>query len=72
VCGVSLTVVLFCVICVFCLIVVPLPPGKNPFTVIINNNNKNWETQYAVGISEIATQGSRDLMGQKLGLMDLI
>jgi hypothetical protein len=33
--------VLFCVmyvICVLCLIVVPLSPGKNPFAVKINNN----------------------------------
>jgi hypothetical protein len=33
-----LFVVLFCVmcfICVLCLIVVPLPPGENPFAVII-------------------------------------
>jgi hypothetical protein len=28
------------VICVLCLIVVPLPPGKNPFAVKINNNNE--------------------------------
>jgi type IV secretory pathway component VirB8 len=38
-----LIVVLFCVmcvICVLCLIVVPLPPGENPFAVKINNNNK--------------------------------
>jgi hypothetical protein len=27
------------VICVLCLIVVPLPPGKTPFSVKINNNN---------------------------------
>jgi hypothetical protein len=49
VCSVSFVVcvvlcaVLFCVmyvICVLCLIVVPLPPGKNPFAVKINNNNK--------------------------------
>jgi hypothetical protein len=36
--------VLFCVmhvICMLCLIVVPLPPGKNPFAVKINNNNNN-------------------------------
>jgi hypothetical protein len=26
---------------VFCLIVVPLPPGKNPFAVQLNNNNNN-------------------------------
>jgi hypothetical protein len=30
-----------CVICVLCLIVVPLPPGRNPFVVKINNNNDN-------------------------------
>jgi type IV secretory pathway component VirB8 len=49
VCGVSFIVcvvlcgVLFCVthvICVLCLIVVPLQSGKNPFAVQINNNNK--------------------------------
>jgi hypothetical protein len=27
--------------CVLCLIVVPLPPGKNPFAVQLNNNNSN-------------------------------
>jgi hypothetical protein len=35
--------VLFCVMCascVLCLIVVPLPPGKNPFAVKTNTNNK--------------------------------
>jgi hypothetical protein len=26
---------------VLCLIVVPLPPGENPFAVKINNNNNN-------------------------------
>jgi hypothetical protein len=26
------------VVCVLCLIVVPLPPGENPFAVKINNN----------------------------------
>jgi hypothetical protein len=34
--------VLFCVMCAICVlrcIVVPLPPGKNPFAVYINNNN---------------------------------
>jgi uncharacterized sodium:solute symporter family permease YidK len=37
-------VVLFCVMCVnclLCLIVLPLPPGKTPFAVKINNNNNN-------------------------------
>jgi hypothetical protein len=37
-----LIVVLFCVkcvVCVLCHIVVPLPPGENPFAVKINNNN---------------------------------
>jgi hypothetical protein len=29
------------VICVLCLIVVPLPPGKNPFALKINNNINN-------------------------------
>jgi hypothetical protein len=30
-----------CVVCVLCLIVVPLPPGENQFAVKINNNNNN-------------------------------
>jgi hypothetical protein len=30
-----------CIICVLCLIVVPLPTGENPFAVKINNNNNN-------------------------------
>jgi uncharacterized protein YpmS len=30
-----------CVICVLCLIVVRLPPGRNPFAVKINSNNNN-------------------------------
>jgi uncharacterized membrane protein len=39
-----LVVVLFSVmsvVCVLCPIVVPLPPGENPFAVKINNNNNN-------------------------------
>jgi hypothetical protein len=38
-----LIVVLFCVMCVvyvLCLIVVPLPPGENPFAVKINIYNR--------------------------------
>jgi hypothetical protein len=31
------------VICLLCLIVLPLPPGKNPFTVKINNNDKKQQ-----------------------------
>jgi hypothetical protein len=33
----------FCEMCIFvlCLTVVPLPPGKNPFAVQLNNNNNN-------------------------------
>jgi type IV secretory pathway component VirB8 len=41
-----LIVVLFCgmyVVCVLCLIVVPLRPGENPFAVKINNNNNKTE-----------------------------
>jgi hypothetical protein len=30
-----------CVVCVLCLIVVPLPRGENTFAVKINNNNNN-------------------------------
>jgi hypothetical protein len=28
-----------CIFCVLCLILVRLPPGRNPFAVKINNNN---------------------------------
>jgi hypothetical protein len=28
-------------ICVLCLIAVPLPPGKKPFAVQLNNDNDN-------------------------------
>jgi hypothetical protein len=28
-------------VCVLCLIVLPLPPGENPFAVKINNNNNS-------------------------------
>jgi hypothetical protein len=31
----------WCVTCELCLIVVPLPPGKNPFAVKISNNSNN-------------------------------
>jgi hypothetical protein len=37
-----LIVILFCVmcgICALCLIVVPLPPCKNPLAIKVNNNN---------------------------------
>jgi hypothetical protein len=44
-----------CVICVLCLIVVPLPPGKNPFAVEINNNKKiNGSTYRKPGWSDVA------------------
>jgi hypothetical protein len=34
--------------CIFvlCLIVVPLPQGKNPFAVQLNNNNNNNNNEY--------------------------
>jgi hypothetical protein len=32
-------VCVLCHVCAWCLIVVPLPPGENPFAVKINNNN---------------------------------
>jgi hypothetical protein len=33
---------LFCVLCVIlCVIVVPVPPGVNPFAFKISNNNNN-------------------------------
>jgi hypothetical protein len=33
-----------CVICVLCLIVVALPPGKNPFAVKVNKKIKKVST----------------------------
>jgi hypothetical protein len=39
------------VICVLCLIVVPLPPGKNPFAVKIYNNNNNNNNNECVTLS---------------------
>jgi hypothetical protein len=35
-----------CVICVLCLFVVPLPLGKNPFAVKVNNNTKSNNNFY--------------------------
>jgi hypothetical protein len=46
-----LIVVLFCmmcVVCVLCLIVVPLPPGENPFEVKINNNDNKFGARGSV------------------------
>jgi hypothetical protein len=41
-----------CVIFVLCLIVLPLPPGKNSFAIKINNNNNNSEPhELQLGIS---------------------
>jgi hypothetical protein len=40
VCNVSLLLLHFCVLC---LIVEPLPPGRNPFAVQLYNNNKAQE-----------------------------
>jgi hypothetical protein len=39
---------------VCCLIVVPLPPGENPFAVNNNNNNKNniLTSLYLYGVEE--------------------
>jgi hypothetical protein len=49
-----LIVDLFCVmyvVCMLCLIVVPLPPGENPFAVKIDNNkNKIWKPKQQVHI----------------------
>jgi hypothetical protein len=55
VCGVSIERgVLFCVICVLCLIIVPLTPGRNPFAVKINNNNKMFlELTFLIFICEL-------------------
>jgi hypothetical protein len=37
--------------CVMCLIVVPLPPGKNAFSVQANNNNNNNNNNNKMGIA---------------------
>jgi hypothetical protein len=45
-----LSVVLFCVMCVICvlyLIIVPLPPGKCPFAVKINNNYITYNFKFS-------------------------
>jgi hypothetical protein len=49
-----LIVVLFCVIvcvCVLCLIVVPLPPGENPFAVKINIYLSIYNEQTVITVS---------------------
>jgi hypothetical protein len=38
-----------CIVCVLCLIVVPLPPGENPFAVKISNNNNNNKSKFDSG-----------------------
>jgi hypothetical protein len=49
--------VLFCVICVFlCAVsyyIVPMPPGKTPFVVQLNNNNNNNNNNNKSGECEL-------------------
>jgi hypothetical protein len=45
--------------CVLRLIVVPLPTGKNPFAVQLNNNNKNVSQKRVRGRLEDQTIGRR-------------
>jgi hypothetical protein len=49
-----------CVVCVLCLIVVPLPPGKIPFAVKINNNNR-WTDLDQIFYSHYAIGGYHSL-----------
>jgi hypothetical protein len=42
-----------CVICLLCLIVYPLPPGKTLFAVKINNNNIVHRLMMADELEEI-------------------
>jgi hypothetical protein len=52
-----------CVICVLCLIVVPLPPGENPFAVKINNNKNIQERQVVCQRVKIITSLYDEVIG---------
>jgi hypothetical protein len=51
-----------CVICVLCLIVVPLPPGRNPFAVKINNNLKKNDGLKGFGHSFVRQESNHTLI----------
>jgi hypothetical protein len=56
------------VFCVLCLIVVPLPPGTNPFAFKINNNNNNIRLHTASSIAycfSIGCKRSRKMLWQQ-------
>jgi hypothetical protein len=65
-----LIVVLFCVmcvVCVLCLIVVPLPPGENPFAVKINNFILGWNYIHAGRIEPTGWLNGAPLTGSPIG-----
>jgi hypothetical protein len=67
--------VLVCVICVFrvlCLILLPLPPGKNQFALQLNNNNNYFCNPFSRSMFLGSTQpltkmSTRDLPAGKGG-----
>jgi hypothetical protein len=65
VCVVLCAVFRLSVVCYFvlCLIVVPLPPGKHPFAVKINNNknNNNNHSNYIWRISQVINMAHKTL-----------
>jgi hypothetical protein len=58
---------LSCVYIVCCLIVVPLPPGENPFAVNNNNNNNNNNNILAYITMEMYYYGEVSLNARQLG-----
>jgi hypothetical protein len=59
-----LIVVIFCVLC---LIVVPLPPGENPFAVKININNNNNNNNLHLSVDLLSLTNSVELyLGNRL------
>jgi hypothetical protein len=59
---VRLIVVLFCVmsvVCVLCLIVVPLPPGENPFAVKINKNKPSSSVTFSLVCQSVSLTSRR-------------
>jgi hypothetical protein len=45
---------------VSCFIVLPLPPGKNPFAIKINNNNK--VTNVSMRVQRVPADGSNTFL----------
>jgi hypothetical protein len=49
--------------CVLCRIVVPLPPGTNPFAVRINNNNKTYAVEQVNDPVGVNSHESEEIIG---------